>query len=187
MIMSKLPGEMAGTGNSLKNMETTVKALANGLKMIWQIDISDCPCRNTVSDKLIQAKYNIANNLVDISDFEPETLGPKWFPSVADLYDYLEQNSPSECLVFTHGDYSFPNILVMGSEITGLIDWGYGGVADRWQDVSVCYRALRKKYSKYGMYSEKEYLRFKSLFFGELGMEPDEEKVYYFNLLDELF
>ena len=74
LLMSKMPGEMVCTGNSLINMAETVKALANGLKMMWQVDIANCPCRNTISEKLIQAKFNIENNLVDTDHFEPETL-----------------------------------------------------------------------------------------------------------------
>jgi kanamycin kinase/aminoglycoside 3'-phosphotransferase-3 len=187
LLMSKVPGDMVCTGNSLLNMEDTVLALVDGLKMMWQIDITSCPCRNTVSDKLIQAKYFIENNLVDIDNFEPETLTTDGFKDVTDLYNYLEQNRPVEDLVFAHGDFSFPNIFVSGRNITGAIDWGNGGIADRWQDISVCYRALRKKYSKYALYSESDYLRYKELFFNKLGFEPNEEKARYFNLMDELF
>jgi len=187
VLMSKLPGEMVCTGSSLQNMEETVKALASGLKMLWQIDIADCPCRFTVAEKLLEAKYDVENDLVDTSDFEPETLSSQGFAGVMDLYNYLERNRPKEDLVFCHGDFTFPNILVSGNMITGLIDWGNGGVADRWQDISLCYRALSKKYAKYGLYSEKQYSKYKALFFGELGIEPDEEKVRYYNLLDEFF
>ena len=38
-------------------------------------------------------------------------------------------------LVFTHGDYCAPNILVGAAPlhtVTGVVDWGYAGVADRW-------------------------------------------------------
>lgn len=187
LLMSKLPGEMVCTGNSLRNMEETVTALANALKMIWQMNISDCPCRFTLSEKLTEAKHNIDNDLVDVSDFEPETLGTEGFSSITDLYNYLERNRPKEDLVFSHGDFTFANILISGSNVTGLVDWGNGGIADRWQDISLCYRALRKKYAKYALYSEREYQKYKSLFFQQLGVEPDEKKIRYFNLLDEFF
>jgi len=185
LLLSKMPGDMVFTGENLKDMDGTVKALAKGLKSIWSLDISDCPCRFAISDKLLEAKTSIENGLVDTNDFDPETIDGG-FPDPDDLYIYLSENRPKEDFVFTHGDYSFPNIFVSGGEVTGMIDWGYGGIADRWQDISVCYRALRKKYSKHGLYCEKDYLRYKSIFFGELGIEPDEEKVRYYNYLNEI-
>ena len=58
LLMSRIPGKMACSDSGIYNMEDTVIALANGLKMLWQIDISSCPCSNTVSEKLLQAKFN---------------------------------------------------------------------------------------------------------------------------------
>lgn len=81
-------------------------------------DIAKCPFRNTVSEKLMQAKYFIDNNLVDTDNFEPETLSSDGFSDAADLINYLEQNRPMEDDVFSHGNYSFPNIFVSGSDIT---------------------------------------------------------------------
>ena len=50
----------------------------------------------------------------------------------------LLSDSMDEDLVFTHGDYCAPNVLV-GDEpmhpVTGIVDWGYAGVADRWRDI----------------------------------------------------
>jgi kanamycin kinase/aminoglycoside 3'-phosphotransferase-3 len=190
LLMTKLSGDMVCTGESLKNMEASVTAMASGLKKMWQLDITSCPCVNTVQEKLIQAKYQIENNLVDTDNFDPDTLGPEspeGFSCIPDLYNFLEKNQPPEDLVFSHGDYTFQNILVSGSDITGLIDLGNGGTADRWQDISLCYRALRKRHSKYNLYTEKEYQKYKALFFQELGMETNEKKARYYNLLDEFF
>ena len=41
-------------------------------------------------------------------------------------------------LVFTHGDYCAPNVLVgpaPSHPVTGVVDWGYAGVADHWRDI----------------------------------------------------
>jgi len=188
LLMTKLTGEMACADNLLQNnMNETVKALANGLKMLWEVDITDCPCSNTVSEKLVQAKYNIDNNLVDIDDFNPETFTTEGFIDVHDLYNYLNQNRPTEDLVFTHGDFCLPNIFVCGDKTTGILDWGSGGIADRWQDIALCVRSLHHNYIEYKSGSESDYTKYKAMLFDELGIAPDEEKIRYYILLDELF
>jgi Aminoglycoside phosphotransferase len=174
LLMTKLSGEMA-------DVDLNVKALANALKMLWEIDISDCPCTNAVSEKLQQAKYNVDNDLVDPEHFDDETLGSKGFKDVADLYNYLETNRPTEDFVFSHGDFCFPNIFISGTNVTGYIDWGSGGIADRWQDIALCVRSLCYNFD------DDDYIKYRALFFTELGIEPNEEKIRYYRLLDELF
>jgi len=186
LLMSRLPGEMACSENSLRNPEDLVRALAKGLKMLWEVDVSGCPCTNGLSEKLAQARYHIANNL-EMDDFNEDTFGPGGFRDVPGLYDFLERNRPKEDLVFSHGDYCLPNVFISGGEVTGFLDWGNGGVADRWQDIALCVRSLRYNDMEYAGYSEAEYQRHKKLLFQELGMEPDEEKIRYYILLDELF
>jgi len=187
LLTSRLHGEMACSENSLQNIEDTVAALVTGLKMLWQIGISNCPCTNTIADKLIQAEYNIKNGLVDMDDFNPETFTTEGFNDVPDLYRHLDRNRPAEDLVFSHGDFCLPNVFVSGSNITGFLDWGNGGIADRWQDIALCARSLRSNCIEYAGYSEEEYQKYKSLLFNELGFGPDEEKMRYYVLLDELF
>jgi kanamycin kinase/aminoglycoside 3'-phosphotransferase-3 len=140
-----------------------------------------------VANKLIQAKYNIENNLVDMDDFNPETFTTEGFSDVPDLFDFFDSNRPKEDLVFSHGDFCLPNVFVSGRELTGFLDWGNGGVADRWQDIALCVRSFRRNYMEWRGYGEDEYLKYKALLFQELGIEPDEEKIRYYILLDELF
>jgi kanamycin kinase/aminoglycoside 3'-phosphotransferase-3 len=187
LLMSRLPGEMACSHNSLKNMEETVKALARGLKMLWAIDISGCPCSNVVSEKLIQAQYNIENDLVNKNDFNPETFGPEGFKDIHDLYAYLDSNRPKEDFVFSHGDFCLPNVFVSGGHITGYLDWGNGGVADRWQDIALCVRSMKYNYMQCAGHDDSVYETYRALLFQELDLAPDEEKIRYYILLDELF
>lgn len=187
LLMSRLSGEMACAKDSLRNMENTVRALATGLKMLWQVDTASCPCTNTVADKLAQGKDNIESGLVDTDDFEPETLTTMGFSGLPDLNRYLQENRPDEDLVFSHGDFCLPNVFVSGRTVTGFLDWGNGGIADRWQDIALCVRSLRHNCLRYAGLDEAEYQRHKALLFHELGIDPNEEKIRYYILLDELF
>ena len=187
LLMSKLRGEMAYSDVSLKDIDATVMALAHGLKMLWAVDMSGCPCSNVVDEKLAQARHRIAHGQVDMDDFEPETFGPGGFEDVHALYDYLEQNRPTEELVFSHGDYCLPNVFVKDGEAVGFIDWGTGGIADRWQDIALCVRSLRHNMVACAGYGEADYLRHVKMLFEAIGMEPDEDKIRYYILLDELF
>ena len=187
LLMSRLPGEMACSENNLRNIDDTIAALAKGMKMLWDIDISNCPCSSTVADKLIQVKYDIENNHIDMDNFDDETFTTEGFRDIQDLYNFLDQNRPAGDLVFSHGDYYLPNIFVSGRDITGFVDLGNGGISDRWQDIALCVRTLRSGYMGIANRGEKEFARYKSLLFDELGLEPDEEKIRYFILLYEFF
>lgn len=187
LLMSKLSGEMACSDNSLRNIENTIIALAKGLKILWNINIANCPCSSTVSDKLAQVKYDIENNLVDMDNFDVETFTTEGFNDVFDLYNYLHNNQPIEDLVFSHGDYYLPNLFVSGCDITGFLDLGNGGVSDRWQDIALCVRTLRSRHMRFANCGEDEYQKYLSLLFKELRIVPDQEKIRYFILLYEFF
>jgi kanamycin kinase/aminoglycoside 3'-phosphotransferase-3 len=168
-------------------MEDTVRALANGLKQLWHIDISNCPCSNRISEKLRQAKYNIDRGLVDKDNFNPETFSSEGIKDVYDLYEFLDRNRPQEDIVFSHGDFCLPNVIISGLVATGFLDWGNGGTADRWQDIALCVRSLRHNYIKFAKHGENEYEKHKEQLFQALEIEPDEAKIRYYILLDELF
>jgi kanamycin kinase/aminoglycoside 3'-phosphotransferase-3 len=187
LLMSKLPGSMACSDVNLHAIEDTIIALADGLKMLWDVKIDDCPCSSTVSDKLAQVKYDIENGLVNMDNFDAETFTTEGFADVHDLYHFLDQNRPDEEWVFSHGDFYLPNILVSGREITGFIDLGYGGIADRWQDIALCVRTLRSRHMRFANRGDAVYQQYKSLLFQSLGIKPDEEKIRYYILLYEFF
>jgi len=51
----------------------------------------------------------------------------------------------------------------------------------------LCVRSLHHNCTEDALYDEDEYQRYRNLLFQELATEPDEEKIRYFILLDELF
>ena len=186
LLMTKVPGEMACADKFLKDPDQLTTILAAGLHALWQVDTNSCPCNWNLERKLQKAKYAVANNLVDIEDAEPDTFGENGFENPNHLLEWLLSNKPEEELVFSHGDFCLPNILIENGEVSGYIDLGRTGISDKWQDIALCYRSLLHNFD--GKYTGKQYQGFYAeVFFEKLGLEPNWEKIRYYILLDELF
>lgn len=187
LLMSKIQGVMSCDEEYMANPEKLTDILAEGLKMLWQVEVSDCPCDWRLDRKLQWARYQIENNLVDLDNVEPETFGEGGFASPAHLLEWLIRNKPEEECVLSHGDFCLPNIFVENGQICGFIDLGRAGVADKYQDIALCYRSLKHNFE--GKYNGgKVYENFRpEMLFEKLGIEPDWEKIRYYILLDELF
>lgn len=186
LLMSRMRGEMSSSTKIMANPRQLVKALAEGLKMLWEIDISTCPYSNAIDNKLKHAEELVINKLCNTDDAEPDTYGESGFENPEQLLQWLKSNKPDEELVFSHGDYCLPNIFIENNKIAGFIDLGRSGVADKYQDIALCYRSLVHNYD--GSYGGRVYEDFdERILFDELGIVPDWNKIKYYLLLDELF
>ena len=186
LLMSKIPGKMSCDDYYMSRPAELVEKLAAALKLLWSVDISDCPRTRTIDDELKAARYRVENNLVDLSDAEPSTYGPDGFENPMKLLEWLENNRPNYEPVFSHGDFCLPNIFIDGTKIGGFIDLGDAGVGDKWRDIVLCYRSLR--WNAEGAYGGNVYPDVKSqMLFDALGIEPNLEKIRFYILLDELF
>lgn len=186
LLMSKLPGKMSCDEEYMRQPELLAGVLAEGLKMLWQVDISDCPYSSRLEEKLRMARYNVEHGLVDVDNVEPETFGPDGFANPQALLDWLVANQPEEELVFSHGDYCLPNVFLQDGKVCGFLDLGRAGVADKYQDIALCYRSFLHNYE--GKYGGGSYGSVNpEIVFEKLGIKPDWDKVRYYILLDELF
>lgn len=186
LLMSKISGKMSCDTVYLERPEVLVSALAEGLKMLWSVEISDCPQERNLDTVLCEARTQVENQLVDLDNVEPTTFGEGGFESPAQLLDWLENNRPSGEPVFSHGDYCLPNVFLEDGKVSGFIDLGRSGAGDKWNDIALCYRSLKHNFD--GTYGGKVYENFKpEMLFEKLGIEPDWDKINYYLLLDELF
>ena len=186
LLMTKMPGEMACADKYMKKPEQLTDSLAKGLQMLWKVDINHCPFSNHLEKKLQLAKYNVDNNLVDLNHVEPDTFGKNGFKNPDHLLEWLNDNKPEEELVLSHGDFCLPNIFLTDEKVSGYIDLGRTGIADKWQDIALCYRSLLHNFA--GKFTRKQYDGFdKNRLFNQLGLEPNWNKICYYMLLDELF
>ena len=181
LLMSRMEGEMLCAPRFLKDPEKMTRLLSQAFSTLWQVDVTGCPCPDTTEKKLRRAEKRVAAGLCTREEAEPETYGPGGFDSPERLLLWLQENRPEEEPVFSHGDFCLPNLLVGEGGISGYLDWGRGGVSDRYQDLSLCCRSLRYNRKEQGgpEFSPQR------LFFA-LGLTPDWEKLRYYQLLDEL-
>lgn len=186
LLMSRIPGEMSCAESYMDREEVLLELLAQGLKMLWSVDITECPYHNSLEQKLRQARTRVEQGSCDMENVQEDTYGENGFKDPADLLAWLETHRPKEDLVLAHGDYCLPNVFLQQDKISGFIDLGRCGIADRYQDIALCYRSLVNNYQ--GAYGGKVYPTFyPGRLFEKLGIEPDWEKVRYYILLDELF
>lgn len=186
LLMSRICGKMSCDSYYLEHPHALLEALACGLKMLWEVDITDCPQIRDLEMDLTEARRRVEKGLIDLDDVEPTTFGESGFESPKHLLDWLERNRPALEPVFSHGDYCLPNIFLENGQIKGFIDLGKAGVGDKWRDIALCYRSLKHNFD--GTYGGKVYKDFNpDMLFEKLEIEPDWDKIRYYILLDELF
>lgn len=189
LLMSRCRGSMACDRKYMEQPEVLCRLLADGLKKLWSVPVSDCPTDQRLSRKLEAAKYNVEHGLVDLDNVEPDTFGENGFRNPEELLQWLSDHKPEEEPVLSHGDYCLPNLFGVQDRASGYIDLGRMGVADKWCDIALCYRSLSHNVSgKYGYCGDSAMAGYDDgLLFRELGLAPDQEKLRYYRLLDELF
>lgn len=186
LLMSRIQGKMSCDTYYLEHPHELTSLLAEGLQMLWRVDISDCPYERGLVEELKQARYNVEHGLVDVSRCEPETFGENGFASPMHLLEWLEEHQPACEPVLSHGDFCLPNIFLQDGRISGFIDLGDAGIAEKWKDISLCYRSLKHNFD--GTFGGKVYPDFRpDMLFEKIGIVPDWEKLHYYILLDELF
>ena len=186
LLMSRVTGTMACDPYYMARPEELIAGLAEGLQMLWDTDVTDCPRNRDIDTELCEARIRVENHLVHPERAEPGTFGKDGFKDPEALLKWLEDNRPDYEPVLSHGDFCLPNIFLDRGRVSGFIDLGDTGIGDKWRDIALCYRSLR--WNAEGAYGGKTYPDIRSQrLFDALGIAPDMEKLRYYILLDELF
>ena len=94
--------------------------------------------------------------------------------SVAAAVAQLEETAPvDEDLVVCHGDYCPPNVLLQGGRVTGYVDLGELGVADRWRDIAIGGWSTGWNFGT----------EYEPLFYECYGVAPDPQRIAFYRLL----
>ena len=171
LITAGITGRPA-TDADLGDVQQVVVALAEGLRRLHDTaPVDACPFDFRLPAAMAHARGRVAAGLVDpAEDFEADQrhLDPEG------ALGELERLRPDgEDPVVCHGDYCPPNALMTDRRVTGYVDLGELGVADRWWDLAVATRAVTGNYGP-GL---------ESLFLAAYGARPDPRRQAFHRLL----
>ena len=177
LVISAVPG-LALYDESLRDqLPAVIRLYAAGLRQIHSTPVNACPFDMRLDVKVAQASHHLQAGMVDASNFDSEHQGR----TAQSLFRELLATRPAaEDLVFTHGDYCTPNVLVDPEQMSlnGFIDWGRAGSADRYQDLALAARSIEYNFGTTWI----------KPFFDAYGItEIDQAKVVFYRLLDEFF
>jgi len=180
LLLTAVPGVDASVSRPPEQHDALVTALAAGLRMLHATNISACPFDQSRRVRVAAAEAHVRAGLVRNDDFDTTHQGR----TAVELYSELVARSPaSEDRTFTHGDYCLPNVILTeddagGFRVSGFVDCANAGIADRYQDLALCARSLAVGLGK-------EWVQ---PLFARYGLDRiDEDKLAYYQLLDEFF
>lgn len=180
LLLEEIQGLAASDPSWLALRSQVVTALGEALAALHLTDIRECPFDHRIARQIEAARVRIAAGHVDEADFDEGRRGC----AATSLFAKLVASVPDhEDLVFAHGDYCLPNVILHRSaagdaRVSGFIDCGRAGIADRYQDIALAIRSISFNFGDSWV----------DLFlsaYGLPGLEAD--KVAFFTLLDEFF
>jgi kanamycin kinase len=174
LLTEELPGVDATRAEVRGDPASLVTWLAGGLRDFHEVSPRDCPFDFTLGPALAHVRRRVGAGLVDPGrHFRPEHrhLTP------SEALEKLESDRPSsEDVVVCHGDYCLPNVLITGGRVSGYLDLGELGLADRWWDLAAATWSVTWNL---GPGWEDALLQ-------AYGVAPDPDRLRYYRLLYDL-
>ncbi len=171
LLISEIAGVAASEDLYKRDTTAVIEQLATGLRMIHSLPFDGCPFDWTLQRKVERARQRMVRGLIEESNFDEPGEPSELFQKV------VERLPVEEELVFTHGDYCLPNIILRDWKLGGFVDWGEAGIADRYQDIALLARSIAENFGS----------QWVPLVYEKYGIEPDHAKLEFYMLLDEFF
>ncbi len=185
LVMSRLQGDVLCSSFILDDQRQLAELAAEGLNMLWSVKLDGCPTDRSLNQKFAEIEHGLrAGSIVWDKGVQPENNGSEAFGTPAQLFEWLVKHRPQEQLVLSHGDFCLPNILSTNGKVSGFIDLGQAGAADKWVDIEQVLWSMWANTT--GVFGGKSRPFDRKYLFEALGMEPDEERLRYYSLLSEL-
>ena len=180
LLLDEVPGVPASDPTWRRFLPEVVAALGEALARLHRTPIADCPFDHRLARQVNEACRRVAAGRVREEDFDEERAGR----GATDLLTELLTTTPEgEDLVFSHGDFCLPNVVLDRAadgtvQVVGLVDCGRAGVADRHQDLALAVRSIAHNLGRGWV---RPFLQAYGL------PHPQPERLRFYTLLDEFF
>lgn len=175
LCMSEVPGRTLESCLQIWTDEQVILRYAFALKQLHALPLDASVPYWPLADRLQVAQLQLQEGAVDEDDIDPQFK----HLSLQELFEEMIQIAPTDLdEVCSHGDYCFDNLLFNGDKLSGFIDMGRGGRADRYQDLAIAARSVREAFGE----------KMLGLFFSSYGLNnPSEDKLRFYTMLDEFY
>lgn len=135
LMTEALEGEHAVATQWIADPKRAVTALGEGLRQFHEsLHVPSCPFSWSVTDRLDAIHQRAARGEIDIRNSQVEHRDL----SLESALNRLESPPPVDSLVVCHGDACAPNTLLdVHGRVSGHVDLGALGIADRWADLAI--------------------------------------------------
>jgi len=156
LVTRALPGENAVTETWRSDPERAVRGIATGLRALHDaLPVEGCPFSWSVESRIARSRAD-------------------GIPERRTLLDALPAAPELDRLVVCHGDACAPNTLLgRDGTVTGHVDLGRLGVADRWADIAVGAWSTEWNYGP----------GYTDLYYEAYGLEQDDERIAFYRAL----
>lgn len=132
LLTERVLGEDCTYRNFLDNPKRLATVIGESLRMLHELDFSDCPIKNRMGAYFDLAEENYSKGAYDLSYFKTDARGIT-ADDVWRIASSVRSSLKSDTLL--HGDYCLPNIMLDNWKLSGFIDLGGAGVGDKHVDL----------------------------------------------------
>ncbi len=184
LLTRAVAGDDCTTARYLEDPRRLCDTVAERLRMLHELNASDCPVCDRVGEYLRLAEANYLSDNYNKEHF-PDSFG---YRSGEEAYGVLTGGGhllKNEVLI--HGDYCLPNIMLYNWDFSGFIDVDHAGLGDRHIDLFWGEWSMRFNLMMHGKMAEGEADRYAARFLDAYGREKIDKEMLRIVAAAEVF
>lgn len=185
LVTREIPGRSGADDWPQDSLDRVVDAVADITAALHALPAGECPMDRRLAVTVAEARAAALTGRVDVTRLDAERAGWTTGQLLAELERRWPQAQRTEQPAVTHGDWCLPNLILDPDRlvVTGLVDVGRSGRADRCMDLALMSRSMGAGdlNPRYGPARVQRFLTRCGVSGAELAALP------FYRLLDEFF